>query len=168
MQCIDEGTVESVWQTVSGLDIEQASDEMMKFAQSQPDLLGFATAFSEELRVEAQEIVTYLLFVVYRMFEAAAEKPIPQIDMDDIVAKYEDNQSLMLGLESKDEKVFAEMADLETAHQPHIFGYITEALLEEENDDDDDDEEVQLTDEEFGEIFMLLKTVIDVVDATTN
>lgn len=165
MHCIDEGTVESVWQNVAGLDIEQASEEMMKFATAQPGLLGFTTAFSEELRVEAQEIATYLLFVVYRMFETAAKTPIPQIEDDAIVAKYEANQSLMLGLESKEESVFAEMAELETAHQPHVFGYITEALLEEDEDEDDD---VKLTDEEFGEIFMLLKTVIDVVDATTN
>ena len=85
---------------------------------------------------------------------------------EEIVAKFEDNQSLIVGLDEKDDASFEELAALETANQPHLYAYITEALLDDEEGSDDDN--VDLTDEEFGEIFMMLKTVIDVVDAATN
>ena len=164
MQCIEAPVIESVLEFASDLDAEQASEEMMKFATAQPDVLGFTNAFSEELREEAQEVLIFLTFVIYRVFETAAADPIPTISPEAIVAKYEDNQSLIVGLDEKDDTSFEELASLETANQPHLFGYITEALLEEDDPNDD----IELDDEEFGEIFMLLKTIIDVIDAETN
>ncbi len=164
MQCIEESLIESVLQMASDLDAERASEEMMDFATAQPEILGFANAFSEDLREEAQEVLIFLLFVVYRVFEKAATRAIPKITPEAIMAKHEANQSLIVGLDDKDDKSFEELAALETSNQPHLFGYITEALLDEDSPDD----EIVLDDEEFGEIFMLLKTIVDVVDAETN
>jgi len=164
MQCIESPVIESVLQMASDLESEQAAEEMMKFATAQPEILGFTNAFSEELREEAQEVLIFLIFVIYRVFEAAATEPIPKISSDAIVAKYEDNQALIVGLDEDDDKSFEELASLETANQPHLFGYITEALLDEDEPSDD----IELNDEEFGELFMIVKTIIDVVDAATN
>ena len=164
MQCIEDSVIETVLEMAADLAAEEASEQMMAFAVAQPEILGFINAFSEELREEAQEVLIFLTFVVYRVFETAASEPIPKVSSEAIVAKYEANQSLIVGLDEKDDKSFEELAALETSNQPNLFGYITEALLDEDNPEDD----IELDDEEFGEIFMLLKTVIDVVDAETN
>ncbi|MCA9214885.1 MAG: hypothetical protein KDB27_17560 [Planctomycetales bacterium] len=163
MQCVEQDIVEAALTTTAKLDPDCAAEAMMAFANSQPDIFAFEMAFTEELRDEVREIMIYLLFVVYRAFEMTATEPIPKIDSDDIVATYEENQEFVVGLDEHDESSFEQLAQSETANQPNLFVYITEALVDENSEDD-----IELDDQEFGEIFMILKTVIDVVDAATN
>ncbi len=44
--------------------------------------------------------------------------------------------------------------------QPHVAKYVVDALMEEEEGED----AVELTDEQKGFVYLLLKTVIDVLD----
>ena len=50
-------------------------------------------------------------------------------------------------------------------NQPHVFQYVSETLLEES---DDPDEQMDISEDEKGEVFMLMKCVIDAVDSVTN
>ena len=169
MECISEKSVEQTWQTVADLAPDAAATEMMSFASQQPHLLGFVTAFLEELQDDAREMGTYLLFVVYKMFENSTTDKITTVQPDAIKDQYEANQELLLDMETDgdDQQTLEDWADLESSTQPWVFRYVTEALLE-PDDDLPEEERISLSEEEFGEVLILLKTVIDVVDQATD
>jgi len=169
MECISERTVEQTWQTVADLAPDVAATEMMSFAARQPHLLGFVTAFLEELRDDANEMGTYLLFVVYKMFENSTTEEIPTVQPDAIKDQYEANQELLLDMETAADggQAFEDLAYLESLKHPWVFRYVTEVLLE-TDDDLPADERMSLSEEEIREVVILLKTVIDVLDEATN
>ena len=168
MECISEEMVEQTWQTIAQLEPDSAAQQMMSFATAQPHLLGFVTTLLEDLEDESRELGTYLMFVVYKMFENSATAAIPMMEPAEIKKQYEANQEFLLGIDTEDEQVMEEMAYLESSKQPWVFRYVTEALLEEDEDDVPEEEQLSLTEEDFGEIFLVLKTVIDVLDTATN
>jgi len=74
MEPIPEEIVEKAWQEVGGFSPDRAKKEMMKIGNSQPELLAFMTESSREMGQEVRELLIYMFFVVYRMFQAAREK----------------------------------------------------------------------------------------------
>ena len=169
MECISERTVEQTWQTVADLAPDAAATEMMSFASQQPHLLGFVTAFLEELQEDAREMGTYLLFVVYKMFENSTAEEIPMVQPVAIKDQYKSNRELLLDMEADadDELALEDLAYLESSKHTWVFRYVTEALLE-SDDDLPEEERFSLSEGEFGEVMMLLKTAIDVLDQATN
>jgi hypothetical protein len=63
-------------------------------------------------------------------------------------------------LEGADERFLDRIAGLQTSKQPHVVSYIVDALMEE----DEGEGVVRLTEEQKGFLFLLLKSVIDVLD----
>ena len=64
-------------------------------------------------------------------------------------------------LEAADEKFLDRIASVQTSRQPHVVNYLVDALMEEEDEGED---AVALTEEQKGFLYLLLKTVIDVLD----
>jgi hypothetical protein len=63
-------------------------------------------------------------------------------------------------LEGTDEKFLDRIASVQTSRQPYVVQYVVDALMEEEEGED----AAALTDEQKGFLFLLFKTVIDVLD----
>jgi hypothetical protein len=167
MECISENTVEETWQLIAEMEPEKAAESMFEFAEAQPNLLGFVMAFAEELDADAKELSTYLLYVVYQMFARSSKSPIPMISEEQVTSQYDATEALLSSLHEAGEKPSEDLAYLESANQPWVYRYVAEALLE-SDETDDPEEQLDLTEEDFGEVFMMLKTVIDAVDAATN
>lgn len=164
MQCITESQVDETWQTVAQMDPELVMDTMMDFSQAQPNLLGFVMAFAEDLEEEdAQELSTYMLYVIYQMFVNSSEKPIPMITEEQIKHQYEVTCDLIDSLHEEDPN--DDDVEMEIQNQPHVYKYVSETLFE---DPDSPDDELSISDESAGELFLLMKCVIDAVDAATN
>ena len=155
MEPIPEAIVEKTWQEVAGFNPDRAKKEMMKIDNIQPDLLAFVTGSSQEMSQEVRELAIYMFVVVYRMFQQAHGK-IKRISSDEIIKCYEQNEGLMERLEGVDEKFLDRIASLQTSKQPHVVNYVVDALMEEDA--------VALTEEQKGFLYLLLKTVIDVLD----
>jgi hypothetical protein len=64
-------------------------------------------------------------------------------------------------LEGADEKFLDRIASVQTSRQPYVVNYVVGALMEE---DDGGEDAAALTEEQKGFLFLLLKTVIDVLD----
>jgi hypothetical protein len=156
---IPETTVENTWQEVAGFSPDRANKEMVKIGNSQPDLLTFVMETSKEMGREVRELAIYMLVVVYRMFQEAHGK-INKISSEEIIECYKHNESLMERLEGADEKFLDRIADAQASRQPHVVKYVADALMEE----DEEVDAVVLTEEQKGFLFLLLKTVIDVLD----
>jgi hypothetical protein len=160
MEPIPEEIVEKTWQEVAGFSPNRAKKEMMKIGNSQPEMLAFVTESGEEMGREVRELAVYMFFVVYRMFQEAHGK-IKKISSGEIIECYEHNEALMERLEGAHEKFLDRIVSLQTSRQPYVVKYVVDALMEE---DDEGEDAVTLTEEQKGFLFLLLKTVIDVLD----
>jgi hypothetical protein len=159
MEPIPERIVEKTWQEVAGFTPDRAKREMTKIGNSQPELLAFVVESSKEMGREVSELAIYLFVVVYRMFQEPHSK-IKKISSGEIIECYEHNEGLMEKLEGTHERFLDRIASLEASKQPHVVEYVADALMEE----DEGKEAVQLTEEQKGFLYLLLKTVIDVLD----
>jgi len=160
MEPIPEAIVEKTWQEVAGFSHAKAKKEMMKIGNSQPELLAFVTESSKEMGQEVRELGIYMFLVVYRMFQKAHGK-IKKISSEEIIECYEHNESLMERLEGADEKFLDRIASVQSSRQPYVVKYVVDALMEE---DDEGKDAVALTEEQKGFVYLLLKTVIDVLE----
>jgi hypothetical protein len=158
MEPIPEAIVEKTWQEVAGFSPDRAKKEMMKIGNTQPELLAFVMESSKEMGQEVRELAIYMFLVIYRMFQKAHGK-IKKISSEEIIECYEHNESLMERLEGADEKFLDRIASVQTSRQPYVVNYVVEALMEEEGED-----AVALTEEQKGFLYLLFKTVIDVLD----
>jgi hypothetical protein len=159
MELIPEEIVEKTWQEVAGFSPIRANKEIMEIGNDQPELLAFVTASIEEMGQEVRELGIYMFFVVSRMFQKAQGK-IKRISSEEIIKCHELNESFMERLEGAHEKFLDRAASIQISKQPHVMKYVIDALMESEEGED----AVQLTDEHKGFLFLLLKTVIDVLD----
>lgn len=161
MEPISEKFVEKTWQEVTGYSPNRASKEMQKMGKNQPDLLAFLMALTEDLDPEVRELAIYIAFVVYRIFEGSQNK-IKKITSKGIMDCYEYNEDLMGRLEGAHEKFIDRIARIQISKQPYVVKYVVDALIEESEEGDG----VELTDEDKGFLFLLLKTVVDLLDKT--
>ena len=132
---------------------------MMKIGNTQPELLAFVMESSKEMGQEVRELAIYMFLVVYRMFQKAHGK-IKKISSEEVIEWYEHNEGLMERLEGADEKFLDRVATAQTSKQPYVVKYVVDALIEM----DEGEDAVGLTEEQKGFLFLLLKTVIDVLD----
>jgi hypothetical protein len=159
MKTIPEEIVEKTWQEVAGFSPNRAKKEIIKVGNTQPDLLAFMTKSSQEIVQEARELAIYMFLVVYRMFQEAHGK-IKRISSEEIIECYEHNERLMERLESVHEKFLDRIASIQTSKQPYVVKYVADALMEE----DEGEDALELTEEQKGFLYLLIKTVIDVLD----
>jgi hypothetical protein len=159
MEPIPEAIVEKTWQEVADFSPDRAKKEMMKIGNKQPKLLAFVTESSQEMGQEVRELGIYTFLVVCRMFKEAHGK-IEKISSEEIIECYEHNEVLMERLEGAHEKFLDRVASVQTSRQPYVVKYMADALME----DDEGEDPVALTEEQKGFLFLLLKTVIDVLD----
>ena len=99
------------------------------------------------------------MVVVYQMFHKAHGK-IKKISSEEIIEYYEHNEGLLERLAGADEKFLDRIASAQTSRQPYVVNYVVDALMEKVDEED----AVPLTEEQKGFLFLLLKTVIDVLD----
>ena len=152
MEPIPEEIVEKTWQEVAGFSPHRVKKEMMKIGNNQPELLAFVTESAKEMGQEVKELGIYMFLVVYQMFHKAHGK-IKKISSEEIIECYEHNEGLMERLEGADEKFLDRIASVQTSRQPYVVNYVVEALMEE----DEGEDAVELTDEQKGFLFLLLK-----------
>jgi hypothetical protein len=159
MKPIPEAIVEKTWQEVAGFSPDRAKKEIIKIGNSQPGLLAFVMESSKEMAQEVRELAIYMFIVVYRMFQETHGK-MKKISSKEIIECYEHNEGLMERLEGAHDKFLDRVASVQTSRQPHVVKYVVDALMEEDEGEDG----VALTEEQKGFLYLLSKTVIDVLD----
>lgn len=159
MDPLSEGFVEKTWRQIAEFTPEKANKEMIAMGKNQADLLAFLMAYTEDLRQEVKELSIYIAFVVYKMFLDSSGGKIPRISAKEIMARYDENTRLIESLEEAHGKFIDKIASVQVSKQPYVMKYVLEALLEDAEEDG-----IDLTEEDIGSLFILLKTEIDVLD----
>ncbi len=160
MDQISEELVEQIWKEVSSFAPARAHEEMMKVGRNQPDLLDFMMEFTQDVDEQVRELAIYMFFVVYRMFQKSSTKKLRKITAEEIIAGYESNEKLLERLEGAHERFFERIARVQFSQQPYVMKYVVETLIEAPEEEDS----VELTEEDVGYLFLLLKTVVDLLD----
>ena len=163
MEHIPEEIVEEIWQETAGFSPDQINKMIKKLSKSQPNLLAFIIEFSKDLDQQVKELAMYMLFVVFRMFQKSSQKKIKRISPEKIIEYYEKNENFIQSLEGVHEKFFERIARVQLSGQPYVLKYVTETLMEAPYEEDP----ILLTEEDTGFVFILLKTVVDVLDRQT-
>jgi len=163
MEPIPEELVEETWQEIDDFTLDRTHKEMTRTSKNQPDLMAFIMELTQELDQEIRELATYMTFVVYRMFQKGSRKKIKKISAEEIIDCYEDNEDFMESLEGVHEKFLDRIARVQLSGQPYVMRYVVETLMEAPEEEDP----VALSDEDIVFLFLLLKTVVDVLDKTT-
>jgi hypothetical protein len=159
MKPIPERIVEKTWKEAARFSPDKAKREMTKIGNNQPELLAFVMESAKEMGQEVRELAIYMFVVVYRMFQESHSK-IKRISSDEIIKCYQNNEGMMERLVGAHEKFIDRIASVQTSKQPHAVNYVVDALMEE----DEGKDAVALTEERKGFLYLLLKTVIDVLD----
>ena len=163
MEPIPEELVVEIWQETAGFSPDQINKRIKKLSKSQPNLLAFIIEFSQDLDQQVKELAMYMFFVVFRMFQKSSQKKIKRISPEKIIEYYEKNENFIQSLEGVHEKFFERIARVQLSEQPYVLKYVTETLMEAPYEEDP----ILLTEQDAGFVFMLLKTVVDVLDKQT-
>jgi hypothetical protein len=163
MEPIQEDLVEETWEEVAEFTPNKINKIMQKVGKEQSALLAFIVEFTEDLDLEVKELAIYMFFNVYRMFQKGFGKKIKLISPDDVIKCYESNEDLMQSLEGAHDKFYDRIARVQVSSQPFVMKYIVETLLEPPEAED----AVELTDEDMGFLFLLLKTLVDILNDKT-
>jgi len=159
---IPEHIVEAAYTEIGGLSDDQANLHMQRLGRSQPALLAFVTANSEELRQDAGEFAIYLFVVVVQMFEMQFGKRLQNVGMKRIESIHKENENMREHLSDAPERLFERFANVQTQKQPLVWKYVVESVLE------PDDPDLQLSEEDVGSLAIIMKTVIDALDSSVR
>lgn len=158
MEAISEAMVEETWMEMVRLPPEEAQDQVQGVWKRQPELMQFLMELTEELSQGASELAFYLFFVVVRTFEKAYGEGVQEVMAEEILESFEANQDFMEKLARINEPFLEKLMEPAFLDQPYVLKYVVDALLEASQNEEDP---IELSEQEFGYLFLLLKTVID-------
>jgi hypothetical protein len=164
MNPISQELVDETWQAFAGLSPARARKETIKVNKNQPNLLAFMMEFTQDLDREVQELAIYMFYVVCRMFQKSSKKSLKRISPEEIINCYEKTERFIESLEGAHERFFERIAKVQLSEQPYVMKYVVEALMEAPEEEDP----VILTEDDVGYLFLLFKTVVDLLDKTTS
>ncbi len=153
---ISEETVDDTLAELIRLTGDAADEYMRQLGARQMEVLTFVTTMTEELSESAEETAILAAVALCGMFERAYGRQLPPIDSATVVAAYEklfDEMERLVG----DEHGLEHHAHSALAIEPFAMQYITGVLSEWEHPED------ALTGEEIGDVFLVLRTVLNVL-----
>jgi hypothetical protein len=147
--------VEKACNEVGEYTDEQMVQEFDRFFRAQPAVCDFIVELTQESGQNIQELSLFLSYMVFKTIESAESTTIP-VQPENIEAAYRETESWMTRVSE------AEGADLQQAiveslqrdTEPFLLQYVISEL----NEPTEGGEE--LNDEEKGEVFFVVKTVI--------
>ena len=157
MITIPEELIDSICAEVAELDPAVAAEAMQEIAEKQPALLAYVMAATEDVRPEAQEIAVYLFVVILRIFERVPDHHVKRVSLKQVQRRAGKNETTFEHLFNADDRFLERAAELRATTQPYVMHFLTAVLL-------DEDDDVELTEDESGLFFLVLLTVVELLD----
>lgn len=155
---VSEDIIETCWRTIGALDESGIRRLQRSSGKAQEELMAFLIAWNSRQRREVVELALYLGLVILDAFRRVPARRIQRVTEESILRLVRQNEKLIAGLpESLDEGVTI-LTSAESVSEPAIMKYILSALAEVSDDADDS---VELTDDEFWHLVVVLKTFSD-------
>ncbi|HEY2383719.1 MAG TPA: hypothetical protein VGK48_21300 [Terriglobia bacterium] len=146
-------------------EVGEYTDEFMvsefdRFFRAQPSICEFIIELTSGSGQKIQELSLFLSYIVFKAAEIEKQGAADTISQEQIEAAYRTTESWMaqLGGSENSENQAAIAASMKQDKEPNLLQYVISELNEPLEDD------VELNEEEKGEIFFILKTVIASLD----
>ncbi len=152
------------WDRSTSMRVADMQRTMQQIGRDQAALMIFVLAWTEDLGEDASEMGILLFLVILRAFQKTSPKKIRMIKPAKIEAALASNEKFLANFEQADDRFVERAAEIGTSRQPYLFQFVTEVLMQEPDDPD----APHLSPEEQGQLFLTLKTVIDVLDEAVS
>ena len=153
---ITNAVVEQACNEVSGYSEEQMASEFERFFTTQPDLCDFVSELTSESDQKIQELSLFLSYMVFKAVEKSEPRQAPRATREAIETAFHESENWIEKVnevESGNAQASI-LSNISVDAEPHLLQYV----ISEINQPMDD--ETQLGDEQKGEVFFVLKTVI--------
>ena len=149
-------SVEKACSEVGEYTDEQMAGEFERFFRAQPAICDFIVELTHESGQKIQELSLFLSYMVFKTIEEGQAGTGGAVKPEEIEAAYRDTESWMVRVSQTEgaELRPAIAARLQRDIEPYLLQYIISELNEPMEDG------AELNDEEKGEVFFVLKTVI--------
>ncbi len=154
---ISAESVEKACSEVGEYSEERMGDEFNRFFRAQPAICDFVVELTHESGQKVQELSLFLAYMVFKAIETDSSAELTKVTPEVIETGYRETESWMerIGQADGTELHSAIAESLQRDTEPHLLQY----LISELNEPMDDGAE--LDDEEKGEVFFVVKTVIE-------
>jgi hypothetical protein len=154
-------SVEKACAEVGEYGDEQMVSEFDRFFHAQPSICDFIVELTHESSQKIQELSLFLSHMVFKTIEVEETPHRDAVGPEDIEAAYHNTELWMTRVSEAEgvELQSAIAASLEKDTEPYLLQYIISELNEPMEDG------AALNDEEKGEVFFVLKTVISTLTA---
>ena len=149
-------SVEKACSEVGDYTDEQMVAEFDRFFRAQPAICDFIVELTQDSGQQIQELSLFLSYMVFKTMEVGQAGSTDAVKPEEIESAYRDTESWMAHVSEVDgsELQSAIAASLQRDTEPYLLQYIISELNEPLEDG------AELNDEEKGEVFFVLKTVI--------
>ena len=153
---INGESVEKACSEVGEYSDEKMVDEFDCFFRAQPAICDFVVELTHESGQKVQELSLFLSYMVFKAMETAGAASVTKVTPETIEAGYRETESWMERISGAEgaELQSAIAASLQRDTEPYLLQYVISELNEPMEDG------TELNDEEKGEVFFVVKTVI--------
>ena len=152
---ITSDTVEHACNEVGSYTEEQMATEFERFFRNQPDLCDFVVDLTTDSGQQIQELCLFLSYMVFKAVEAAQAAQLESVSQGRIEEAFKQSEAWIERVnQTSGESGSAVMSSLASDAEPHLLQYIISELNQPLEDG------TSLADEQKGEVFFVLKTVI--------
>ena len=150
-------SVDKACSEVGNYSDEKMIDEFDRFFRAQPAICDFVVELTQESGIKVQELSLFLSYMIFKTIETDTVDSVIKVTPDVIEAGYRDTESWMERLSAAEgaELQSSIVANLESDAEPNLLQYVISELNEPMEDGS------ELNDEEKGEVFFVVKTVIE-------
>jgi len=150
-------SVEKACSEVGEYSDEKMVDEFDRFFRAQPAICDFVVELTHESGQKVQELSLFLSYMVFKTIETDTSGSPDKVTPEIIEAGYHETESWMERISEAEgsELQSAITASLQRDAEPHLLQYVISELNEPMEDG------TELNDEEKGEVFFVVKTVIE-------
>jgi hypothetical protein len=147
--------LEQACSEVSEYSDDQMMSEFDRFFQDQPAICDFVVEATNESDPKIQELSLFLAYMVFKAVKYAGPDDAKVVTPHMIESAYHDSEHWIDQLSQADEPHMEEISTkLQEEAEPHLIRYIISELNQPLEDG------AELEDEQKGEVFFVLKTVI--------
>jgi hypothetical protein len=153
-------SVERACSEVGEYTDEHMVEQFDRFFRAQPAICEFIIELTQDSGQKIQELSLFLSYIVFKAIEIEQPGAAVAIKQEEIEAAYQDTESWMAQLsQARNPELQATIAEnLNRDTEPFLLQYVISELNEPMEDG------TELNDEEKGEVFFILKTVIASID----
>lgn len=152
---ITNDVVERACNEVSEYSEEQMGAEFERFFKSQPDLCDFVVDATSESDQQIQELSLFLSYMVFKAVEINRPADLATVSQSTIEAAYHQSEQWIETInQTAVEELQSIASNIGTEREPHLLQYVISELNQPLEDG------TLLGDEQKGEVFFVLKTVI--------